>query len=104
MYSQTFLVTSVRGSVDLPQIAASSVLSFFGAKIPLPAFFMAAAIFLPLALLAALPAAFFVALSVAFVAFVIVVFVSVVATVVFVVTAVFVVVVIAIEEVQTRLS
>merc|ERR1719183_516050 len=96
MYSQTFLVTSVRGSVDLPQIAASSVLSFFGAKMPLPAFFMAAAIFLPLALLAALPAAFFVALSV--------VFVIVVATVVFVVTAVFVVVVIAIEEVQTRLS
>merc|ERR1719201_2254200 len=74
MYSQTFLVTSVRGSVDLPQIAASSVLSFFGAKMPLPAFFMAAA--------------FFVALSVAFVAFVIVgffVFVIVVATVVFVV-------------------
>merc|ERR1719331_2344892 len=99
MYSQTFLVTSVRGSVDLPQIAASSVLSFFGAKMPLPAFF------LPLALLAALPAAFFVALSVAFVAFVIVgFFVFVVATVVFVVTAVFVVVVIAIEEVQTRLS
>merc|ERR1719258_954824 len=68
MYSQTFLVTSVRGSVDLPQIAASSVLSFFGAKMPLPAFFMA--------------------LSVAFVAFVIVgffVLVVVVATVVFVV-------------------
>merc|ERR1719258_637592 len=93
MYSQTFLVTSVRGSVDLPQIAASSVLSFFGAKMPLPAFFMAAAIFLPLALLAALPAAFFVALSVAFFVFVIVV-----------ATVVFVVVVIAIEEVQTRLS
>merc|ERR1719258_273934 len=93
MYSQTFLVTSVRGSVDLPQIAASSVLSFFGAKIPLPAFFMAAAIFLPLALLAALPAAFFVALSVGFFVFVIVV-----------ATVVFVVVVIAIEEVQTRLS
>merc|ERR1719482_1450597 len=93
MYSQTFLVTSVRGSVDLPQIAASSVLSFFGAKMPLPAFFMAAAIFLPLALLAALPAAFFVALSVGFFVFVIVV-----------ATVVFVVVVIAIEEVQTRLS
>merc|ERR1719174_1896822 len=29
MYSQTFFVTSVRASVDLPQIAASSVLSFF---------------------------------------------------------------------------
>merc|ERR1719182_406255 len=97
MYSQTFLVTSVRGSVDLPQIAASSVLSFFGAKMPLPAFFMAAAIFLPLALLAALPAAFFVALSVAFVIVGFFVFVIVVATVVFVV------VVIAIEEVQTRL-
>merc|ERR1719253_1660566 len=93
MYSQTFLVTSVRGSVDLPQIAASSVLSFFGAKMPLPAFFMAAAIFLPLALLAALPAAFFVALIVGFFVFVIVV-----------ATVVFVVVVIAIEEVQTRLS
>merc|ERR1740138_552881 len=95
MYSQTFLVTSVRGSVDLPQIAASSVLSFFGAKMPLPAFFMAAAIFLPLALLAALPAAFFVAFCVAFVIVGFFVFVIVVATVVFVV------VVIAIEEVQT---
>merc|ERR1719238_1625399 len=41
MYSQTFFVTSVRASVDLPQIAASSVLSFFGAKMPLPAFFRA---------------------------------------------------------------
>merc|ERR1719201_2429945 len=103
MYSQTFLVTSVRGSVDLPQIAASSVLSFFGAKMPLPAFFMAAAIFLPLALLAALPAAFFVALSVAFVAFVIVgffVFVIVVATVVFVV----VVIAMGRMRVQTRLE
>merc|ERR1719420_1544423 len=47
MYSQTFLVTSVRGSVDLPQIAASSVLSFFGAKMPLQAFFAANAFFLP---------------------------------------------------------
>merc|ERR1719504_316119 len=98
MYSQTFLVTSVRGSVDLPQIAASSVLSFFGAKMPLPAFFMAAAIFLPLALLAALPRAFFVALSVAFVAFFVVVVV--------VATVVFVVVVIAVGRmrVQTRLE
>merc|ERR1719271_1353372 len=88
MYSQTFFVTSVRGSVDLPQIAASSVLSFFGAKMPLPAFFMAAAIFLPLALLAALPRAFFVALSVAFVAFGFFVVVVVVATVVFVVVVI----------------
>merc|ERR1719178_487382 len=79
MYSQTFFVTSVRASVDLPQIAASSVLSFFGAKMPLPAFFWANAILL-------------------LAAFVIVVFfVVVVATVVFVVvgaTVVFVVVVI----------
>merc|ERR1719201_221147 len=88
MYSQTFFVTSVRGSVDLPQIAASSVLSFFGAKMPLPAFFMAAAIFLPLALLAALPRAFFVALSVAFVTVGFFVVVVVVATVVFVVVVI----------------
>merc|ERR1719335_1904497 len=80
MYSQTFLVTSVRGSVDLPQIAASSVLSFFGAKMPLPAFFAANAFFLPVAFCAVI---FFNA------AFVIVVFfVVVVATVVFVVVVI----------------
>merc|ERR1711965_933749 len=56
MYSQTFFVTSVRASVDLPQIAASSVLSFFGAKMPLPAFFWANAILLLAAFLDALPA------------------------------------------------
>merc|ERR1719263_1539242 len=49
MYTQTFLVTSVRGRVFAPQTAASESLSFFGAKMPLPAFFMAAAIFFPLA-------------------------------------------------------
>merc|ERR1719453_178345 len=49
MYTQTFLVTSVRGRVFAPQIAASASLSFFGAKMPFPAFFMAAAIFFPLA-------------------------------------------------------
>merc|ERR1719352_321608 len=49
MYTQTFLVTSVRGRVFAPQTAASASLSFFGAKMPLPAFFMAAAIFFPLA-------------------------------------------------------
>merc|ERR1719504_379072 len=43
MYTQTFLVTSVRGRVFAPQTAASASLSFFGAKMPLPAFFMAAA-------------------------------------------------------------
>merc|ERR1719181_697462 len=48
MYTQTFLVTSVRGRVFAPQI-------FFGAKMPFPAFFMAAAIFFPLALEAAFP-------------------------------------------------
>merc|ERR1719352_489131 len=77
MYAQIFFVTSVRGIFLPPQIAASDSLKAFGAKIPIPFFFMAAANFLPLAFFATLPAA-------AFVAFVIVVFVVVVATVVFV--------------------
>merc|ERR1719191_2416578 len=89
MYTQTFLVTSVRGRVFAPQTAASASLSFFGAKMPLPAFFMAAAIFFPLAFDAVFPRARFSA-----VIFVIVVFV-VFATVVF--ATVLVVVVIAIE-------
>merc|ERR1719331_1274118 len=84
MYTQIFFVTSVRGIFLPPQIAASGSLKAFGAKIPTPFFFMAAAIFLPCAFIAVLPAAFFVALTAAFVAFVIVVFVVVVATVVFV--------------------
>merc|ERR550537_1855455 len=88
MYTQIFLVTSVRGSVFAPQILASASLSFFGAKRPTPFFFMAAAIFLPLAFAAVLPKAFLVALRVALVAFVIVVFVVVVATVVFVVVVI----------------
>merc|ERR1719281_938266 len=71
MYTQIFFVTSVRGIFLPPQIAASESLKAFGAKIPTPFFFMAAA-------------TFFVALIAAFVAFVIVVFVVVVATVVFV--------------------
>merc|ERR1712070_330214 len=83
MYTQIFFVTSVRGIFLPPQILASGSLKAFGAKIPTPFFFMAAAIFLPFAFNAVLPAAFFVAL-IAFVAFVIVVFVVVVATVVFV--------------------
>merc|ERR1719420_1670767 len=70
MYTQIFFVTSVRGIFLPPQILASGSLKAFGAKIPTPFFFMAAAIF--------------VALIAAFVAFVIVVFVVVVATVVFV--------------------
>merc|ERR1719171_1341627 len=56
MYAQMAFVTSVRGITFLPQIAASASLSFFGAKMPLPAFFMANALFLPAALLAFLPA------------------------------------------------
>merc|ERR1719310_292296 len=75
MYTQIFLVTSVRGRVLAPQIFAIASLSFFGAKMPFPAFFMAAAFFLP--------AVFFSAVIFFKVAFVIVVFV--VATVVFVV-------------------
>ena len=39
MYPQSFLVTSVRAIVFPPQIAASSALSDFGAKIPRPFFF-----------------------------------------------------------------
>merc|ERR1719201_1542885 len=74
MYTQIFFVTSVRGIFLPPQIAASESLKAFGAKIPTPFFFMAAAIFLPFAFCATLPAAFFVALIAAFVAFVIVAF------------------------------
>merc|ERR1719247_1067226 len=85
MYSQTFLVTSVRASVDLPQIAASSVLSFF----------------LALAFCAVLPRRRFSAVIFFNAAFVIVVFfVVVVATVVFVV----VVIVMGRMRVQTRLE
>merc|ERR1719247_1285685 len=68
MYTQIFFVTSVRGIFLPPQIAASGSLKAFGAKIPTPFFFMAAAIFLPCAFIAVLPAAFFVALTAAFVA------------------------------------
>merc|ERR1719217_63871 len=75
MYTQTFLVTSVRGRVFAPQTAASASLSFFGAKMPLPAFFMANAFFLPVALWAFFPIVRFSALIVFNVAFVIVGFV-----------------------------
>merc|ERR1719238_1544241 len=40
MYAQIFFVTSVRGNFFAPQIAASSGLRTFGAKMPFPAFFM----------------------------------------------------------------
>merc|ERR1719482_1714876 len=44
MYTQIFFVTSVRGMVLPPQIAANAGLNVFGAKIPTPFFFMAAAL------------------------------------------------------------
>merc|ERR1719387_521950 len=91
MYTQIFLVTSVRGRVLAPQIFAIASLSFFGAKMPFPAFFMANAFFLPAAFISFLPAVFFSAVIFFKVAFVIVVFVVVA-------TVVFVVVVIAIER------
>merc|ERR1712139_331831 len=55
MYSQTFFVTSVRGKVLAPQIADKASLSCFFAKMPLPAFPMASAFFLPVADCAFLP-------------------------------------------------
>merc|ERR1719191_292006 len=91
MYAQTSLVTSVRGADFLPQIAANASLSFFGAKMPIPAFFMANAFFFPALLMFVLPWRFFSAVIFLRVAFVTVVFV------VFAVT-VFVVVVIAIKK------
>merc|ERR1719335_703570 len=93
MYTQMAFVTSVRGITFLPQIAANASLSFFGAKMPFPAFFMANTFFLPAALLAFLPAAFFSAVIFFNVALVTVVFFVVVAAAV-----VFVVVVISIGE------
>merc|ERR1719472_96839 len=62
MYTQMAFVTSVRGITFLPQIAANASLSFFGAKMPLPAFFIANAFFLPFAFLAIMPIVFFSAL------------------------------------------
>merc|ERR1719487_2145636 len=75
MYTQMAFVTSVRGITFLPQIAANASLSFFGAKMPLPAFFIANAIFLPFAFLATMPIFFFSALVLRSSALVIVAFV-----------------------------
>merc|ERR1711924_543067 len=58
MYTQIFFVTSVRGMVLPPQIAANAGLNVFGAKIP-TLFFLSAAFFLPVADCAFLPAFFF---------------------------------------------
>merc|ERR1719161_289896 len=79
MYTQIFLVTSVRGMVLPPQIFANASLSFFGAKMPFPAFFMANAFFLPAAFIAFLPVAFVI---VVFVVFATVVFATVLVVVV----------------------
>merc|ERR1719446_1477695 len=72
MYTQIFFVTSVRGMVLPPQIAANAGLNFFGAKIPTPFFFMAAAFFFPVALCAFLTVVFLVVVA-ATVVFVVVV-------------------------------
>merc|ERR1719271_256722 len=72
MYTQIFFVTSVRGIVLPPQIAANAGLRVFGAKMPTPFFFMASAFFLADADLAFLPAVFFSAVIFFNVAFVIV--------------------------------
>merc|ERR1712025_408472 len=75
MYAQIFFVTSVRGNFFAPQIAASSGLRTFGAKMPFPAFFMAAALRLPAAFEAVLPRRRFSAVIFLRVAFATVVFV-----------------------------
>merc|ERR1719247_51290 len=67
MYTHTPFVTSGRLAVFFPQIAANASLSFFGAKRPFPAFFWAAAIFLPLAFAFVFLALVVVALEVVFV-------------------------------------
>ena len=99
MYAQIPLVTSVRGRVFLPpQMAASDSDKLFGAKMPLPAFFIASARAAPAAFCAAV-ACFFTGFPVAFEIFGPVVFAV---FVVFVVTAfaivVFVVVVMSAGE------
>merc|ERR1719387_857874 len=50
MYAQIFLVTSVRGAFLTPQTFAKASDRVFGAKMPLPAFFIAKAIFFPVGL------------------------------------------------------
>ena len=65
MYAQIALVTSVRGMVFLPQMATSDSDKLFGAKMPLPAFFIARARLEPAAFAAAL-ARFFTGFPVAF--------------------------------------
>merc|ERR1719387_2379257 len=78
MYSQTFLVTSVRAIFLPPQMAARLSESALGAKMPKPFFFMANAFFLPALLMLVLPIRFFSAVIFFNVAFVSVVFFTVV--------------------------
>merc|ERR1719183_215675 len=61
MYTQIAFVTSVRGITFLPQIAARAGDSVFGAKIPLPAFFVFGALVFFTAFFTAFFAAFFAA-------------------------------------------
>merc|ERR1719327_2122650 len=75
MYTQIFLVTSVRRIDFPPQTAANAGLRVFGAKSPTPFFFIAAATLLPDAFDAVLPSAFFVGLVVATFVFFVAVFV-----------------------------
>merc|ERR1719313_825316 len=82
MYTQIFFVTSVRGIFFPPQIAANASLRVFGAKIPLPDFFIAAARAFPAAFFAFFPAVFFSAVIFFNAAFVIVVLVVVVVIVI----------------------
>merc|ERR1719326_71526 len=91
MYAQIFFVTSVRGNFFAPQIAASAGLRVFGAKMPLPAFFMANALRLLAAFLEILPARRFSAVAFFKVAFVTVFFVVVVVTLAAVFVVVFVI-------------
>merc|ERR1719426_681661 len=101
MYTQMAFVTSVRGITFLPQIAANASLSFFGAKMPLPAFFIANAFFLPFAFLAIMPIVFFSALVLRNSALVMVAFLVVVVVVATVVLAtVLATLVIAIRRVE----
>merc|ERR1719353_2405205 len=105
MYTQMAFVTSVRGITFLPQIAANASLSFFGAKMPLPAFFIANAFFLPFAFLAFIPSVFFSAFVLRSSALVMVVFVVatvVLATVVFVVAVATLVIAIRRVEMHAR--
>merc|ERR1719359_2682787 len=90
MYTHIFLVTSVRGIDFPPQMAANAGLRVFGAKMPFPAFFMAATFFLAAAFLAFLSAVIFFNAA----------FVTVVFVVVVVAAAVFVVFVISIERMK----